>query len=267
MIHTQHLGHFLLTNLLLPKLRETALKEQSPSRVITVSSSLYHNARRSKSKDESKMEPGIDLSDLMCQRKRYSLFEQYAQSKLANIMFSIELGRREMDIVKCLSLLTEPVKKKKKEKRIRPRLMPVEKVPPTDEVDDLGLGFSDVVSTPTSKQKNRHKKLVTPTGDEERDTELDATVTPSPIPKKRSRPKLTPVSSAEIQGEDDDEMGLGFHDVVVSTPPTPKRKVSSKPVPQQTTDGKQTSTSKNGCKACLVKSICLHPGLVRTNVV
>ena len=67
------------------------------------------------------------------------MFEQYAQSKLANILFSIELGRREMDIGKCLSLLTEPAKKKKKEKKIRPRLTPVEKVPPTDDVEDLGF--------------------------------------------------------------------------------------------------------------------------------
>ena len=259
LLYTQHLGHFLLTNLLLPKLRETALKEQSPSRVITVSSSLYHNARRSKTEDDSKLEPGIDLSDLMCQRRKYSLFEQYAQSKLANILFSIELGRREMDIGKCLSLLTEPaMKKKKKEKKIRPRLTPVETVPPMDDVDDLDLGFSDVASTPISKQKGSHRKLLTPRGDEKKDTELDTIVTPSP-PKRRSRPKLTPVSSAEIQGEEeDDDDPFGFHDVVVSTPPTPKRKVSSKPVPHQSMDR---------CKTCLVKSLCLHPGLVRTNVV
>ena len=40
-------------------------------------------------------EPGIDLVDLNCERKRYALFEQYAQTKLANVMFALELNRRE----------------------------------------------------------------------------------------------------------------------------------------------------------------------------
>ncbi len=96
----QHLGHFLLTNLLLPKLRETALNDKHPTKVITVSSSLYTNAvrpRRHNNQTTKKWdnEPGIDLLDLQCQTKPYRLFEQYAQSKLANILFARELGRRE----------------------------------------------------------------------------------------------------------------------------------------------------------------------------
>ena len=93
----QHFGHFLLTNLLLPKLRETALKEQYPSKVITLSSSLYTLARRPRSNQNAtkELELGIDLNDLQCKKKRYTLFEQYAQSKLANILFARELGRRE----------------------------------------------------------------------------------------------------------------------------------------------------------------------------
>ena len=105
----QHLGHFLLTNLLLPKLRETAMIEKYPTKVITVSSSLYTNAVRpirnnssSNSNNNieqatkwSNTEPGIDLQDLQCQNKPYRLFEQYAQSKLANILFARELARRE----------------------------------------------------------------------------------------------------------------------------------------------------------------------------
>jgi retinol dehydrogenase-12 len=105
----QHLGHFLLTNLLLPKLRETAMIEKHPTKVITVSSSLYTNAVRPRRNNNnnssnnhneqatklSNTEPGIDLQDLQCQNKPYRLFEQYAQSKLANILFARELARRE----------------------------------------------------------------------------------------------------------------------------------------------------------------------------
>jgi len=98
-----HLGHFLLTNLLLPKLRETAMNDEHPTKVITVSSSLYTNAVRPRSSsnnnnnDTTKWndEPGIDLLDLQCQNKPYRLFVQYAQSKLANILFARELGKRE----------------------------------------------------------------------------------------------------------------------------------------------------------------------------
>ena len=40
-------------------------------------------------------EPGIDLGDLNCENKKYSLFSQYSQTKLANVMFALELNRRE----------------------------------------------------------------------------------------------------------------------------------------------------------------------------
>ncbi|XP_068425566.1 retinol dehydrogenase 12-like [Clinocottus analis] len=71
-----HLGHFLLTNLLLPKLKSSA-----PSRVITVSSIAHKGGR-------------IDFDDLFSSRKTYSSLESYRQSKLANVLFSRELGRR-----------------------------------------------------------------------------------------------------------------------------------------------------------------------------
>lgn len=101
----QHLGHFLLTNLLLPKLRETAMNDKHPTKVVTVSSSLYTNAvrrRNNSNNDDSEStrlnEPGIDLLDLQSRNKPYRLFEQYAQSKLANILFARELGRREKQL-------------------------------------------------------------------------------------------------------------------------------------------------------------------------
>eukprot|EP00569_Conticribra_weissflogii_P015001 CAMPEP_0171409202 /NCGR_PEP_ID=MMETSP0880-20121228/23846_1 /TAXON_ID=67004 /ORGANISM="Thalassiosira weissflogii, Strain CCMP1336" /LENGTH=652 /DNA_ID=CAMNT_0011925631 /DNA_START=50 /DNA_END=2011 /DNA_ORIENTATION=- len=104
-----HLGHFQFTNLLLPTLRQTALQEGYPSKVITVSSCLYATARRPKVAnvicdnnstanhrfDAVPKELGIDWKDLQCTQKHYKLFEQYAQSKLANILFARELQRRE----------------------------------------------------------------------------------------------------------------------------------------------------------------------------
>ena len=131
-----HLGHFLLTNLLLPKLRATARKEGSQSRVITVSSSLYHNARRTREEEDTGsilIELGIDLSDLQCQRKEYSLFDQYAQSKLANILFALELGRREKkrEQYQPVAANTNGISQDKdtpvlkRRKKIRPKLTPL----------------------------------------------------------------------------------------------------------------------------------------------
>ncbi|XP_040899566.1 retinol dehydrogenase 13 isoform X1 [Toxotes jaculatrix] len=71
-----HLGHFLLTNLLLPKLKSSA-----PSRVVNVSSIAHQGGR-------------IDFDDLFFSRKPYSPLESYRQSKLANVLFSRELARR-----------------------------------------------------------------------------------------------------------------------------------------------------------------------------
>jgi retinol dehydrogenase-14 len=70
-----HLAPFLLTNLLLERLRASA-----PARVVTVSSGAQSMGK-------------IDFDDLMGERK-YSGQEAYNQSKLANVMFTYELARR-----------------------------------------------------------------------------------------------------------------------------------------------------------------------------
>jgi len=69
---TNHLGHFALTNLLLPGIR---------GRVVTVSSFAHHSGR-------------IDFDDLNWERRRYRRWRAYGQSKLANLLFTAELQRR-----------------------------------------------------------------------------------------------------------------------------------------------------------------------------
>jgi retinol dehydrogenase-12 len=71
-----HLSYFLLTNLLLEPLRAS-----DGARVISVSSDAHRSAR------------GMDFEDLQGERS-YNGFRAYAQSKLANILFSSELARR-----------------------------------------------------------------------------------------------------------------------------------------------------------------------------
>jgi NAD(P)-dependent dehydrogenase (short-subunit alcohol dehydrogenase family) len=69
---TNHLGHFALTNLLLPRVT---------GRVVTVSSSAHRLGR-------------INFDDLNWERRRYRRWAAYGQSKLANLLFSSELQRR-----------------------------------------------------------------------------------------------------------------------------------------------------------------------------
>jgi NAD(P)-dependent dehydrogenase (short-subunit alcohol dehydrogenase family) len=69
---TNHLGHFALTNLLLPNVT---------GRVVTVSSDAHKGG-------------AIDFDDLNWERKRYRPWRAYGQSKLANLLFTSELQRR-----------------------------------------------------------------------------------------------------------------------------------------------------------------------------
>ena len=71
-IGTNHLGHFALTNLLLPHLTD---------RVVTMSSAAHRMGT-------------ISLDDLTWQRRRYRRWRAYGQSKLANLLFTLELERR-----------------------------------------------------------------------------------------------------------------------------------------------------------------------------
>jgi len=71
-----HLASFLLTNLLLPRLMESA-----PARVVTVSSGAHAGGK-------------LVWDDLEMRRRRYSGLRQYANTKLANALFTRELARR-----------------------------------------------------------------------------------------------------------------------------------------------------------------------------
>lgn len=72
---TNHLGHFLLTSLLLEKMPDNSI-----SRIVTLSSVAHKGAI-------------IHFDDLNCE-KTSDAGAAYAQSKLANLMFSDELNRR-----------------------------------------------------------------------------------------------------------------------------------------------------------------------------
>ena len=69
---TNHLGHFALTNLLLPRLTD---------RVVVVASAAHRSG-------------SVDLDDLNWENRPYRPYAAYAQSKLANLLFMAELQRR-----------------------------------------------------------------------------------------------------------------------------------------------------------------------------
>lgn len=79
---TNHLGHFLLTGLLMPLLKSTP-----NSRIVTQSSILHKKGQG------QKFEPTIYFDDLNFS-KSFDTKKAYAQSKLANLLFTYELDRR-----------------------------------------------------------------------------------------------------------------------------------------------------------------------------
>lgn len=69
-----HLGHFLLTLLLLDRIKNSA-----PARIINVASMVYSRGK-------------INFNDINSEKK-YSTIDAYSQSKLANILFTRELAK------------------------------------------------------------------------------------------------------------------------------------------------------------------------------
>jgi NAD(P)-dependent dehydrogenase (short-subunit alcohol dehydrogenase family) len=74
---TNHIGHFLLTNLLLD-----VIKASSPARIINLSSHGHNFASK---------EP---LEDMYYENKKYKHIKAYGDSKLMNLWFTFELARR-----------------------------------------------------------------------------------------------------------------------------------------------------------------------------
>jgi len=77
MFGVNHLGHFLLTSLLLER-----LSASGPARVVTVASDAHYSAR------------GIDFAALRRRARHVTGLPEYAVSKLCNVLFSQELARR-----------------------------------------------------------------------------------------------------------------------------------------------------------------------------
>lgn len=76
---TNVLGHFALTGLLLPALTASAMPSGEQPRVVTIASLAHKRGR-------------LNFEDM--QSKSYSPWRAYQQSKLADLMFALELSRR-----------------------------------------------------------------------------------------------------------------------------------------------------------------------------
>jgi len=72
---SNHLGHFLLTNLLLD-----TIKASTPARIVNITSEAHRGAK-------------IHFDDLQGE-KSYSAFRAYGQAKLANVLFTYELAKK-----------------------------------------------------------------------------------------------------------------------------------------------------------------------------
>jgi NAD(P)-dependent dehydrogenase (short-subunit alcohol dehydrogenase family) len=79
---TNHLGHFLLTKLLLPKLLKTAEQKDSDVRIVNLSSGAHTRAPA----------PGFTLDDL--DMKSAGPMGRYSRSKLANVLFARQLAKK-----------------------------------------------------------------------------------------------------------------------------------------------------------------------------
>ena len=79
---TNHFGHFLFTELVMPLIKKSAASGHHP-RIVIVSSMAHAMARR-----------GLDFEDVNCQNTSYNSAIVYGKSKLANILHAKELAKR-----------------------------------------------------------------------------------------------------------------------------------------------------------------------------
>ncbi|KAK7283634.1 hypothetical protein RIF29_13277 [Crotalaria pallida] len=83
---TNHIGHFLLTNLLLETMKKTAVEQGKEGRIVNVSSRRH----------QLSYPEGIRF-DKINDKSGYSSLSAYGQSKLANVVHANELARRLKD--------------------------------------------------------------------------------------------------------------------------------------------------------------------------
>ncbi|KAE9621048.1 putative very-long-chain 3-oxoacyl-CoA reductase [Lupinus albus] len=80
---TNHIGHFLLTNLLLETMKRTAIEQRKEGRIINVSSRRH----------QLSYPEGIRF-DKINDKSGYNSLSAYGQSKLGNVLHANELARR-----------------------------------------------------------------------------------------------------------------------------------------------------------------------------
>ncbi|KAL6408680.1 putative short-chain dehydrogenase reductase protein [Ilyonectria robusta] len=81
---TNHVGHALLTKLLMPLLLQTAEGASSDVRVVVLSSTVHAQAP----------EGGVQFNTLKTRADAMETWTRYGQSKLANVLFGRELAKR-----------------------------------------------------------------------------------------------------------------------------------------------------------------------------
>lgn len=80
---TNHVGHFLLTNLLLEKMKSTSRESQKEGRIVNVSSEAHRYTYKERIR-----------FDKINEKESYSPLYAYGQSKLANLLHANELAKR-----------------------------------------------------------------------------------------------------------------------------------------------------------------------------
>jgi len=80
---TNHIGHFLLTNLLISALKKSAADGRKP-RIVNLSSAAHRFGT-------------VDFDDIHYENREYDKWNAYGQSKTANVLFSVELTKRLAD--------------------------------------------------------------------------------------------------------------------------------------------------------------------------
>jgi NAD(P)-dependent dehydrogenase (short-subunit alcohol dehydrogenase family) len=89
---TNHVGHFLFTKLLLPRLEASA-----PARIVNVSSSLHTRGKAARLLETLERDPGFT-------QRKYVPFDAYGDSKLANVLFTHQLAKILPKSVETFSL-------------------------------------------------------------------------------------------------------------------------------------------------------------------